>query len=187
LISCRHKLSLVSSSDLLEIHLPDPWRYRWCHWPLLSYCQSKMHASLSYISWDIPSPRSPNLDMNLLRYPISEIPETWMNHLVTEMWYTATCPVTLGDSPVVVFTQLLCMVVVRDSHCTHPLGFIEVTRCRYCSTHWFFHSESPLVWGWKAMERLHLMPNFALRAIPNCKVNQGSLSLIMWMGSPNHR
>ncbi len=48
---------------------------------LSSYCQSKTCASLSWISWDISSPRSLNLNTNLLRYPISEIPETWVKVL----------------------------------------------------------------------------------------------------------
>ncbi len=51
---------------------------------LLSYHRSKTRASLSYISWDNPSPRSPKLDTKLSRYLISEIPEIQTKQLVTE-------------------------------------------------------------------------------------------------------
>ncbi len=61
----------------------------------------------------------------------------------------------LGDSPVVVLTRLLCTTVANASQCVHPLGLFEVTSRRYCSTHWFFHSESLSVWGWKAVDRFH--------------------------------
>ena len=51
----------------------------------------------------------------------------------------------LGDSPVVVLIWLLCTTVASASQCVHPLGSLEVTSHKYCSTHWFFRSESPSV------------------------------------------
>ena len=72
-----------------------------------------------------------------------------------------------GDNPVVVLILLLCTTVANASQWVHPLGSFEVTSCRYCSTHWFFHSESPSVWGWKAIDRLRWMLSFLVRARPN--------------------
>src|SRR6266403_5991264 len=92
----------------------------------------------------------------------------------------------LGESPVVVLTQLLCTVVARASQCVHPFGSFEVTSHRYCSIHWFFHSNSPSVWGWNAVDRFHWIPSFSVSALPNCEVNLGSRSLIIFVGSPNH-
>ena len=70
---------------------------------------------------------------------------------------------------------------------THPFGSIDVTSRRYCSTHWFFRSDSPSVCGWNAVDRLRDIPSLSVRAFPKCEVNQGSLSLIIWEGNPNHR
>ncbi len=92
----------------------------------------------------------------------------------------------LGDRPVVVLIRLLCTVVASASQCIHPLGSLEVTKCRYCSIHWFFRSDSPSVWGWKAVDRFHWMPSFSVSALPKCEVNLGSRSLIILIGSPNH-
>src|SRR6266403_518815 len=47
--------------------------------------------------------------------------------------------------------------------------------------------ESPLVWGWNAVDRFRLIPSFSERALPNCEVNLGSRSLIILVGRPNHR
>ncbi len=93
----------------------------------------------------------------------------------------------LGESPVVVLIRLLCTVVASASQCVHPFGSFDVTNRRYCSIHWFFRSDSPSVWGWNAVDRFHSMPSFSERALPKCKVNLGSQSLIILVGSPNHR
>src|SRR6266481_3852634 len=93
----------------------------------------------------------------------------------------------LGDSPVVVLIRLLCTVVASASQCVHPLGSFEVTSRRYCSIHWFFRSDSSSVWGWNAVDKFCWMPSFSVSALPNCKVNLGSRSLIILFGSPNHR
>ncbi len=37
------------------------------------------------------------------------------------------------------------------------------------------------------MDRLCDIPNLVVRAFPKWEVNLGSLSLIMWEGSPNHQ
>ncbi len=86
----------------------------------------------------------------------------------------------------VVLIWLLCTIVANVSQCVHPLGLLEVTSHRYCSTHWFFHSESLSVWGWKAVDRFHCMPSFSVRALLNWEVNLGSRSLIILVGRPNH-
>ena len=52
---------------------------------------------------------------------------------------------SLGDSPVVMFFLLLCTAVAMVSQWVQSSGDAEVTRRRYCSTHWFFRSDSPSV------------------------------------------
>src|SRR6266403_2751293 len=92
----------------------------------------------------------------------------------------------LGESLVVVLIRLLCTVVASVSQCVHPFGSFEVTNRRYCSIHWFFRSDRPSVWGWKAVDRFRSMPSFSERALPKCEVNLGSRSLIILVGGPNH-
>ena len=87
----------------------------------------------------------------------------------------------------VTLVRLLCTAVANAIQSTHPFGSIDVTSRRYCSTHWFFRSDSPSVWGWNAVDRLHVIPSLLVRAFPKWEVNLGSLSLIMREGSPNHR
>src|SRR6266566_8902742 len=53
--------------------------------------------------------------------------------------------ISLGDSPVVAFFLLLCTAVAMVSQCVQSSGDAAVTRRRYCSTHWFFRSDSPSV------------------------------------------
>src|SRR6266566_315726 len=55
--------------------------------------------------------------------------------------------ISLGDSPVVTFLLLLCTAVAMVSQWVQSLGDAAVTSQRYCSTHWFFHSDSPSVCG----------------------------------------
>jgi hypothetical protein len=52
----------------------------------------------------------------------------------------------LGVSLVVEFAELLCTNVTIGSILLHSLLF-PATNWRYCSTHWFFRSVSPSVWG----------------------------------------
>ena len=87
----------------------------------------------------------------------------------------------------VTLTQLLCTAVASVSQLVHPFGSMNVTSCRYCSIHWFFLSDSPSVWGWNAVDRLHSIPSLVVRAFPKWDINLGSLSLIIREGSPNHR
>ena len=53
--------------------------------------------------------------------------------------------ISLGDNLVVAFRLLLCMAVAIAIQSVQASGDVEVTRCKYCSTHWFFLSESPSV------------------------------------------
>jgi hypothetical protein len=92
----------------------------------------------------------------------------------------------LGNRPVVEFFLLLCMAAARASQWVQSSGDVDVTRRRYCSTHWFFLSDSPSVWGWKADKRFCWVPSFCARALPKWDVNLGSLLLIIFVGSPNH-
>src|SRR5450631_391427 len=80
----------------------------------------------------------------------------------------------LGDKPVVSFLRLLCTADAIASHCVQSSGDVEVTKRRYCSTHWFFRSEMPSVWGWNAEERFCWIPNLLVRLFPKCDVKRGS-------------
>ena len=91
----------------------------------------------------------------------------------------------LGGKLVVVFVELLCTSVATASQLLQSVWF-TVMSCRYCSTHWFFHSEMPSVWGWNAVDRFWWIPNSFVRAWPKCEVKQGSQSLMTFSGSPNH-
>ena len=93
----------------------------------------------------------------------------------------------MGDKPVVVFLRLLWTVVAIGSQVDQSSGWLEVTRRRYCSTHWFFRSDSPSVWGWKAVDRFCRIPNHMVSAFPKCDVKRGSRSVISLVGSLNHR
>ena len=55
--------------------------------------------------------------------------------------------ISLGDNLVVAFCLLLCMAVAIAIQSVQASGDVEVTRRKYCSTHWFFLSESPSVYG----------------------------------------
>src|SRR6266566_3906766 len=93
---------------------------------------------------------------------------------------------SLGDSPIVAFLLLLCTAVAMVSQWVQSLGDAEVTKRRYCSTHWFFRSDSPSVWGWKAVDTFRWACSLSVRALLKWEVNLGSLSLIIFVGSPNH-
>src|SRR6266849_6050150 len=88
--------------------------------------------------------------------------------------------ISLGDKPVVVFFLLLCTADAIVNQEVQPSGDADVTRRRYCSTHWFFRSDSPSVWGWKAEDKFCSIPNFLVRALPKWDVNLGSRSLIIF-------
>jgi hypothetical protein len=90
----------------------------------------------------------------------------------------------LGVKLVVEFTKLLCTKVARGSRLLHSLSFPATNR-RYCSSHWFFHSVSPSVWGWYAVVRFHSIPNSLARAFPKWLMNRGSLLDITLSGRPN--
>jgi hypothetical protein len=63
---------------------------------------------------------------------------------------------------------------------------VLATRWRYCSTHWFIHSESPSVWGWKAVDRFQSMGRCWASALAKCNVKRGSQSDIILVGRLNH-
>src|SRR6267154_4527546 len=90
----------------------------------------------------------------------------------------------LGASLVVEFAELLCTSVARGSRLLHSLLF-PITKWRYCSSHWFFRSVSPSVWGWNTIDMFHLIPNSLARLCLKWLVNLGSLSDITLVGSPN--
>ena len=58
----------------------------------------------------------------------------------------------LGGKPVVAFAELLCTSVATASQSLQSDWFAAISH-RYCSTHWFFCSEMPSVWGWNAVNK----------------------------------
>ena len=92
----------------------------------------------------------------------------------------------LGDRLVVLFFLLLWTAVAIASQSDQSLGWPPVTSLKYCSTHWFFHSESPSIWGCEAVDRCCWIPRCLVSAFPKCEVNLGSLLLMIFLGSPYH-
>ena len=89
-------------------------------------------------------------------------------------------PVPVGINFVVAFRLLLCIVVAMDIQSVQASGDMEVTNWRYCSTHWFFCSDRPSVWGWNAVNRFCSMPSLQANDLPKCDVNLGSgLGLVL--------
>ncbi len=90
----------------------------------------------------------------------------------------------LGASLVVKLAKLLCTNVAKGSRLLHSSLF-TITKWRYCSSHWFFHSVSPSVWGWNTVNRFHLVSSSLARLHPKWLMNWGSLLDITLVGSPN--
>ena len=93
----------------------------------------------------------------------------------------------LGASLVVAFSQLLCSAEAIVNHRVQSSGAAYVTSWRYCLTHWFFCSDIPSVWEWNTEDRFCCTPSFWQSTLLKWDVNQGSLSLIIFVGSPNYR
>jgi hypothetical protein len=100
----------------------------------------------------------------------------------------SSCPsrIWLGDNLVVSFFRLLCTAVTMANQWVQSSGEADVTNCKYCSTHWFFLSDIPSVYGWKADDKFWLIFNCCARLLPKWDVNRGSRSLITFVGSLNH-
>ena len=94
--------------------------------------------------------------------------------------------ISLGDNLVVAFRLLLCTAVAITIQLVQASGEVEVTRHKYCSTYWFFLSDSPSVWGWNAVDKFCSIPNLRVIAFPKWDVNLGSRSLIIFFGNSNH-
>ena len=92
----------------------------------------------------------------------------------------------LGDKPVMVLIWLLCTAKAMEIQRDQSSGCDAVMVHKYCSTHWFFHLDKPSVWGWKAVDRFCWIPSFLVSALLKWDVNWGSLSLIIFVGRPNH-
>ena len=90
----------------------------------------------------------------------------------------------LGNNLVIAFCLLLWIVVVIDIQSVQASGDIKVANRRYCSTHWFFRSDRPSVWGWNAVDRFCSMPSLWANDLPKCDVNLRLRSLIIFMGRP---
>ncbi len=97
---------------------------------------------------------------------------------ITIRWGSPPHRIWLGDDPVVVFFQLLCTAVAIESQLVQSSGAAEVTMRRYCLIHWFFHSNNPSVWGWKAIKIFCWAPIWVAKALPKWEVNRGSLSVM---------
>src|SRR5712671_63285 len=93
----------------------------------------------------------------------------------------------MGVTPNVELTWSLCTTDATVSHRLQSPCCAFATRRRYCSTHWFFRSESPSVRGWNAVDRFCLAPILLASARPKWDVKRGSRSEMTFDGSPNHR
>ena len=92
----------------------------------------------------------------------------------------------LGDNLVVAFRLLLCIAVAINIQLVQALGDVKVTNRRYCSTHWFFYSDRPSVWGWNAVDRFCSTSSLRANDLPKCDMNLGLRSLITFVGRPYH-
>src|SRR5713226_2464473 len=110
---------------------------------------------------------------------------TSLSSLVSN-WGSPPHRIWLGDSPVVAFFRSLCTAVAIESQLVQSSGAIDVTIWRYCSIHWFFHSDSPSVRGWKVVEIFCWAPILVANPFLKCEVKRGSLSVMSFLGSPNH-
>src|SRR5580692_597153 len=84
-----------------------------------------------------------------------------------------------GLSFVVALGHRLCTKDAMGSHSSQSSCLAVVYIRRYCSTHWFLRSDSPSVWGWKAVLILRSIFNLVVRALPKLDVKRGSLSVII--------
>ena len=57
---------------------------------------------------------------------------------------------------------------------------------KYCSISWLTLSDSPSVWGWKAVESFCLILNFLQSSLVTCAANCGPQSKIIALGKPVH-
>ena len=89
---------------------------------------------------------------------------------------------SLNNKPVVTFLWLLCTAVAIAIQYVQSSGDTDITKWRYCSTHWFFHSNKLSVCGWKAVEKFCWMSSFWLSAYPKCEVKQGFSHWWIWLG-----
>ena len=74
--------------------------------------------------------------------------------------------ISLGNNLVDAFCLLLCMAVAIAIQSVQASGEVEITRRKYCSTHWFFLSDRPSVWEWNAVDRFCSMPSLRAIAFP---------------------
>src|SRR5712672_4132527 len=94
---------------------------------------------------------------------------------------------SMGVTPSVELTWSLCTADATVSHRLQSPCCAFAMRRRYCSTHWFFRSESLSVWGWKAVDRFCLAPILLASARPKWEVKWGSRLEMIFDGRPNHR
>jgi hypothetical protein len=86
----------------------------------------------------------------------------------------------------VAFLWLFCTMVAIPSQSLQSVWALLMVRQRYCSTHWFVHSDSLSVWGWNTEDMFCLIPSCWARAFAKRDVNRGSLSDMTLLGRPNH-
>src|SRR6266702_789918 len=90
-----------------------------------------------------------------------------------------------GNCPVVLLGQLLCTNSARGRYACQLSCHSSTQNCRYCSSHWFVHSDCPSALGWYAVEMFCVVPIPLHIPLMNLEVNFGSLSLMNFSGSLN--
>ena len=90
-----------------------------------------------------------------------------------------------GLSLVVAFGHWLCTKDTMSNHSSQSSCCAVVYIWRYCSTHWFFCSDRPSVCGWNVVLMLQSMFNLVVSAFVKWDVKHGSLSEIIFVGTPN--
>ena len=87
---------------------------------------------------------------------------------------------------VVALGHQLCTKVAMGSHTSQSSCLADMYSRMYCLTHWFLHSVSLSVCGWKVVLIFRPMLSFVIRACAKWEVNHGSQSDITFEGTLNH-
>ena len=84
----------------------------------------------------------------------------------------------------VLLGQLLCTNSATGRHCAQSSCHSFTQKRRYCSSHWLERSDCLSVRGWYAVEIFCWIPSTLQSSLVNFDANRGSLSLMIFEGSP---
>ena len=89
-----------------------------------------------------------------------------------------------GEYPVDLFTVLMMWKRIRGKALTHPFWFRSTWNLRHWLTVLLVRSLTPLDWGWKLEEALHVIPVSMLRCFQKADMKSLSRSETMSKGKP---